>query len=52
MCANVCSNPDPSIPVSDNPGSPVFYSSTILVFHFETCTALGNFKDTVWQSSL
>lgn len=33
---NACSNPDPSIPVGDDPGPPISYSSTTLVFHFAT----------------
>jgi len=42
--ANACSNPDPSIPVGDDPGPPIFYSSTTLLFHFATCCrALGSF---------
>jgi hypothetical protein len=36
VCVNTCSNPDPSIPVGDDPGPPISYSSTTLVFHFAT----------------
>lgn len=47
VCVNACSNPDLSIPVGDDPGPPISYSSTTLVFHFATCcTALGNFTYT------
>jgi hypothetical protein len=42
MCVNACSNPDPSIPVGDDPGPSTSYSSITLVFRFATCTALVN----------
>jgi hypothetical protein len=33
---NACSNPDPNIPVGNDPGPPISYSFTTLVFHLAT----------------
>jgi len=52
MCVNACSNLDPSIPVGDDPGTRISYSSTTLAFDFKTCcTALGNFTYTIHVGS-
>jgi hypothetical protein len=60
VCVCVCaraqaqarSNLDPSIPVGDDPGPPISFFLTILVFHFETCcTALGSFTYTIHVGS-